>query len=95
MCISPPNTYSLEIDGYSLRHYPPSLHAGMLVQNSGHIVNISSINGKSGISLRSSYCASKFALNGLTNAIRYEVSRHTIYRISSIKRGPQIDAALE
>ena len=47
--------------------------AGMLAQDFGHIVNISSVCGVSGMPLRSTYCASKFALQGLTHTLRYEV----------------------
>ncbi|CAI8018455.1 Dehydrogenase/reductase SDR family member 7, partial [Geodia barretti] len=46
---------------------------GMLEQDFGHVVNISSICGVSGMPLRSTYCASKFALRGLTHTLRYEV----------------------
>ena len=45
----------------------------MLEQDFGHVVNISSICGVSGMPLRSTYCASKFALRGLTHTLRYEV----------------------
>ena len=47
--------------------------AGMLAQGFGHIVNVSSICGVSGMPLRSTYCASKFAIQGLTHTLHYEV----------------------
>ena len=48
-------------------------YTGMLSQNFGHIVNISSIWGKSGAPLRGTYAPSKFALHGLTESLKWEV----------------------
>ena len=45
----------------------------MVAAGFGHIVNISSVSGKMGTMMRTSYSASKFALNGLMDAIRLEV----------------------
>ena len=46
---------------------------GMIDREFGHIVNISSVFGKSGIYSYSSYCAAKFAIFGLMDSVRYEV----------------------
>lgn len=43
-----------------------------LIENESHIVTISSIAGKKGYPNVSAYCASKFALNGLIEAVREE-----------------------
>jgi NAD(P)-dependent dehydrogenase (short-subunit alcohol dehydrogenase family) len=48
-------------------------------QGSGRIVNISSIAGKIGVPHLAPYCASKFALTGLTESLRAELARHRIY----------------
>ncbi len=40
---------------------------------SGHIINVASIVGKRGISLYGAYCASKFALVGLSESLRLEL----------------------
>jgi NAD(P)-dependent dehydrogenase (short-subunit alcohol dehydrogenase family) len=40
----------------------------------GHIINVSSVVGKRAIPKVGGYCASKFALNGLTDALRVEVA---------------------
>ena len=45
----------------------------------GRIVNISSFGGKIGVPHMAPYCASKFALNGLSQAFRAELIRHGIY----------------
>ena len=40
---------------------------------SGHIINVASIVGKRGIPLYGAYCASKFALVGLSESLRLEL----------------------
>ena len=42
-------------------------------QNHGTIVNVSSVGGKVGVPLNSAYIASKFALEGLSDSIRFEL----------------------
>ena len=48
-------------------------------QRDGRIVNVSSIGGKIGVPHLVPYCASKFALTGLSDSIRGELARHGIY----------------
>lgn len=50
----------------------------MISRRYGKIVNISSMVGKEGIPLFVHYCASKFAVIGLTQALAKEVARHNI-----------------
>jgi NAD(P)-dependent dehydrogenase (short-subunit alcohol dehydrogenase family) len=45
----------------------------LLEQRDGAIVNTSSIFGLTGIRNQSAYCASKFAVRGFTDALRYEL----------------------
>jgi short-subunit dehydrogenase len=45
----------------------------------GRIVNISSIGGEIGVPHMVPYCASKFALNGLSQGLRAELVRHGVY----------------
>jgi NADP-dependent 3-hydroxy acid dehydrogenase YdfG len=52
-----------------VRAYLPLL----LRQNSGAIVNTSSVFGLLGIPFQSAYCASKFAVRGLTDSLRQEL----------------------
>jgi len=44
----------------------------------GRIVNISSIGGKLGVPHLAAYCASKFALTGLSQSVRAELARENI-----------------
>ncbi len=48
-------------------------------QRGGRIVNISSIGGKIAVPHLAPYCASKFALTGLSDSLRAELSRDDIY----------------
>jgi uncharacterized protein len=45
----------------------------MIARGSGHIVNISSAAGKIGTVNIAGYCASKFAMNGLSESLYYEL----------------------
>jgi short-subunit dehydrogenase len=45
----------------------------MRAQKSGQIINISSVAGKRGLPLSGIYCATKFALDGLTQSLRLEL----------------------
>ena len=52
----------------------------------GRIVNISSIGGRIGVPHLAPYCASKFALVGLSDAIRAELAPHGI-RVTTVSPG--------
>lgn len=45
----------------------------MRAQGGGHIINISSVAGKRGLPLSGIYCATKFALQGISEALRVEL----------------------
>jgi NAD(P)-dependent dehydrogenase (short-subunit alcohol dehydrogenase family) len=66
---------------------------GMVAARSGSIVNLSSVAGKIGYPDRSPYCASKWAVLGLTASLAREVSRYGV-RVNAILpgtvRGPRI-----
>jgi NAD(P)-dependent dehydrogenase (short-subunit alcohol dehydrogenase family) len=51
----------------------------MRQQGGGRIVNISSIGGKIGVPHLAPYCASKFALTGLSDSVRPELAKDGIY----------------
>jgi len=45
----------------------------MRTQGSGHIINVSSVAGRRGLPLSGIYCATKFALQGISEALRVEL----------------------
>ena len=59
----------------------------MIARGSGHIVNISSAAGKIGTLNIAGYCASKFAMNGLSESLYYELTPLGI-NVSVICPGP-------
>src|SRR5436305_8989718 len=50
----------------------------MRKQGGGHIINVSSIVGRRAIPLSGIYCATKFALNGISEALRIELKDSNI-----------------
>jgi 3-hydroxy acid dehydrogenase / malonic semialdehyde reductase len=69
-----------------LMYVTRSLLPGMIAQGVGHIVNIGSIAGKESYPGGSVYCASKFAVDAFTKALRTELLPHGI-RVSQICPG--------
>ena len=55
----------------------------MVAQKSGHIVNIGSIAGKEAYPNGNVYCATKFAVDGLTKAMRIDLHSYNV-RVSQI-----------
>jgi short-subunit dehydrogenase len=64
-----------------------ALLPAMISRRSGHIVNISSIAGIAGFLNIAAYCASKFAMNGFSESLYYELKPHGIH-VSVICPGP-------
>jgi short-subunit dehydrogenase len=66
-------------------HFWAPLHAmravipAMRQQGGGRIVNVSSLGGKIGVPHLAPYCASKFALTGLSESLRAELAHDGIY----------------
>jgi serine 3-dehydrogenase len=59
---------------------------GMMERNSGHVINIGSIAGHQTYPNGNVYCATKFAVNGLTQALRMDVLG-TAVRVTSVDPG--------
>jgi len=59
---------------------------GMIERKRGHIINIGSVAGKMSYALGSIYCATKFAVEALTTALRQELI-DTPIRVSSVSPG--------
>jgi NAD(P)-dependent dehydrogenase (short-subunit alcohol dehydrogenase family) len=58
----------------------------MRVRRSGQIINISSALGRAGWPFEALYCASKYALEGYTESLRYEMAMFGI-KVSSVQPG--------
>jgi NAD(P)-dependent dehydrogenase (short-subunit alcohol dehydrogenase family) len=58
----------------------------MREQGAGHIINISSLAGRVGLPYQAFYSASKYAVEGLTESLRYEV-RHFGIKVVLIEPG--------
>jgi 3-dehydrosphinganine reductase len=63
---------TMDVDYYGTLHVTKEVVPAMLARGSGHIVNVSSQLGFLGMFGYSSYCASKFAVRGFTDALRSE-----------------------
>lgn len=50
----------------------------LIAQDSGDIINVASTAGERGFATGSAYCASKFAVMGLTESLAQEVRKHNI-----------------
>lgn len=60
-----------------------AISPGMVARKSGHIINIGSAVGKEVYKNGNVYCATKFAVEGLTKAIRMDLFEHNI-RVSQV-----------
>lgn len=71
---------SVNLDGVmnGVRAFLPLL----LEQDSGAIVNTSSVFGLAGIPHQSAYCASKFAVRGFTESLRHELAGTGVHAIT-------------
>lgn len=57
------------------------LAPGMRAKKSGRIINISSVAGRIGFPCSPAYISSKFALEGLSESIRYELGMHGVQTV--------------
>ena len=73
----------IKINLFGIYYATRAVLPGMIEQQSGDIVNISSTAGLKGAALTSAYSASKFAVIGLTESLMQEVRKHNI-RVTAI-----------
>jgi NAD(P)-dependent dehydrogenase (short-subunit alcohol dehydrogenase family) len=60
---------------------------GMRARRGGHVINITSIGGLIGSAASGYYCATKFAVEGLTEALAVEAAPHGI-KVTAVEPGP-------
>jgi len=58
----------------------------MIAQRAGHIFNVSSVIGKRGTPFNGAYCATKFAIRGLSDAMRVEMLDYNV-RVTTVCPG--------
>ncbi|MCI0528173.1 MAG: SDR family oxidoreductase, partial [Nitrospira sp.] len=68
----------LAVNFWGVIHCTQAVLPSMMQQKSGQIINVASVVGKRGIPGLAVYSASKFALAGLTEALRGEVAEYGI-----------------
>jgi NAD(P)-dependent dehydrogenase (short-subunit alcohol dehydrogenase family) len=69
----------LDVNLFGALHVMQQAVKAMRAQGRGHIVNVGSLAGRRGFSPLGGYCASKFALIGLTEALRTELVGERIH----------------
>jgi NAD(P)-dependent dehydrogenase (short-subunit alcohol dehydrogenase family) len=69
----------LRVNLYGALFMTQAVLPGMLRDGGGSIVNVASLAGRRGITPLGAYCATKFALIGLTEALRTEVDSDTLH----------------
>lgn len=79
--------YQIEVNLIGTHDLTRRLIPSMRANGSGRIVQCSSILGFVAVSYRGAYCASKHALEGLTNALRMELEGTGI-KVTMIEPGP-------
>jgi short-subunit dehydrogenase len=63
----------LDINTAAVIHGTREAMRRMLPRRTGHIVNVASVAGKVGVAAGATYCASKYAVVGLSEAVRQEL----------------------
>jgi NAD(P)-dependent dehydrogenase (short-subunit alcohol dehydrogenase family) len=79
-------TWVMETNFYGVHRMVQAVLPGMRARRDGQIINISSALGRAAWPFEGAYCASKFALEGYTEALRYELNIFNI-RVSSVQPG--------
>ncbi|PBQ30931.1 short-chain dehydrogenase/reductase [Sphingobacteriaceae bacterium] len=85
--------YLLDLNLFGVARLIQLVLPNMRKNNYGKIVNISSVNGKFSFPMAGWYVASKFAIEGLSDALRYEVKQFGIDVIVVEPGGTKTDIA--
>jgi len=72
-----------EVNFYGVFHGCQAVAPVMIRRRSGHIFNVSSVIGKRGTPFHGAYCATKFAVCGLTDSLRVELRPYGV-RVTSV-----------
>lgn len=76
----------IDVNVKGLLYLTRAIAPSMVAQNSGHIINLGSTAGKEVYPNGNVYCATKFAVDALTKAIRLDLFKHNI-RVSQVSPG--------
>ncbi len=76
----------IDINVKGLLYVSKAIVPGMVERKSGHIINIGSIAGKEAYRNGNVYCASKFAVDALSQGMRIDLNEHGI-KVSEVKPG--------
>ncbi|WP_417355594.1 3-ketoacyl-ACP reductase [Flavobacterium sp.] len=68
----------IKVNLFGIYYATRAVLSGMIEQQGGDIINISSTAGLKGAAMTSAYSASKFAVMGLTESLMQEVRKHNI-----------------
>jgi len=68
----------MDVNYFGAIHVAKALIPSMIQHQVGHFVVISSISGKTGVAVRSAYCASKHALHGFFDSLRAELYQFNV-----------------
>ena len=73
----------LDINLFGVYNATHAVLPSMIERKTGDIINVSSTAGLKGAAITSAYSASKFAVNGLSESLMFEVRKHNI-RVSTL-----------
>ncbi len=76
----------IDINVKGLLYVSKEIMNGMIERKSGHIINIGSIAGKEVYPNGNVYCASKFAVDAITNGMRFDLNPYGI-KVTGINPG--------
>jgi len=75
--------WNMDVNYFGSVYTMKKIVPGMIQRHSGHVINLSSAAGYVGAYGYTAYCGSKFAIYGLSDALRQELKEHNI-RVSVV-----------